>query len=222
MQSAQPAAAAAPAGGGAAGHAGGQPGPLPTTRPSVHGSGVQLRAVSPAAPRPAVVPLLQLGEAWQPAALGLGRCASAGAWWRQADLGPWCVAASAPRHGAGSCQLRADPRLHCVAGRVPRWAQSAHPLLAPPPQAAGSGFMATGLSGAYLLVKAQQFFERAALAALAVQQVAVRGYGSTPSGEELQEAGNTCPICQDAFRAPLRLSCGHVFWCDCQRGWKQH
>ncbi|KAL4458001.1 hypothetical protein ABPG75_012866 [Micractinium tetrahymenae] len=85
--------------------------------------------------------------------------------------------------------------------------------------AAGSSFMATGLSGAYLLVKAQQFFERAALAALAVQQVAVRGYGSTPSTDEVQEAGNTCPICQEAFRAPLRLSCGHIFCADCCGEW---
>lgn len=85
--------------------------------------------------------------------------------------------------------------------------------------AAGSSFMATGLSGAYLLVKAQQFFERAALAALAVQQVAVRGYGGNPTAEELQEAGNTCPICQEAFRAPLRLSCGHVFCADCCGEW---
>ncbi len=47
-----------------------------------------------------------------------------------------------------------------------------------------------------LQIKAQHFFERAALVALAVQQCAQRSYGSTPSAEERQEAGNCCPICQ--------------------------
>lgn len=42
-------------------------------------------------------------------------------------------------------------------------------------RAAVGGILQTGLSGAYLLVKAQHFFERAALAALAVRQVAARG-----------------------------------------------
>lgn len=51
-------------------------------------------------------------------------------------------------------------------------------------------------AGAYLLIKAQQTLERAALAVTAVKQVAVRGYGSTPTSEEVQEAGNSCPICQ--------------------------
>lgn len=72
-------------------------------------------------------------------------------------------------------------------------------------QAAGTGILRTGLSGAYLLVKAQHFFERAALAAMAVQQVAVRGYGTTPSSDEVHEAGNSCPICQVGRDRPACL-----------------
>lgn len=51
-------------------------------------------------------------------------------------------------------------------------------------------------AGAYLLIKAQQTVERAALAALAVRQVTTQTYGSAPSAEEVQEGGNQCPICQ--------------------------
>jgi hypothetical protein len=116
--------------------------------------------------------------------------------------------------------------------------------------AAVGSILSTGISGAYLLIKAQHCFECASLAVMALQQVggagwdcliqfsggtaeespctsgcaaspeapvcswlacrhaalrrapaqplqvAVRGFGSTPSADEIQEAGNSCPICQ--------------------------
>lgn len=71
--------------------------------------------------------------------------------------------------------------------------------------AAPGSMLQTGLSGAYLLVKAQHVFERAALAALAVRQVAARSFGSRPTPEEVQEAGGACPICQARAHLTPRL-----------------
>ena len=69
-----------------------------------------------------------------------------------------------------------------------------------------------------MLVKAQQTVERAALAGLAVQQVALRGsYGSAPSAEEVQEAGNQCPICQVRAARCGGKGCT-ARWCHCSPG----
>ncbi|PSC72643.1 Ribosomal RNA processing 1 B [Micractinium conductrix] len=76
-------------------------------------------------------------------------------------------------------------------------------------EAAASALLGTGLSGAFLLIKGQQVFERAVLAALALRQVAAR-HGTTATADEVQEAGGTCPICQEAYRDPLRVQCGHA------------
>lgn len=43
--------------------------------------------------------------------------------------------------------------------------------------------------------------------------------GANPTKEELQAAGDQCPICHDAFAEPMRLSCTHIFCEACVATW---
>ncbi|CAH3120095.1 unnamed protein product [Porites lobata] len=45
-------------------------------------------------------------------------------------------------------------------------------------------------------------------------------YGSPPSKEEIVEAGNSCPICQEDLKDPIKLrACKHIFCEDCISLW---
>uniref|UniRef100_A0A1A9X1B0 RING-type domain-containing protein n=1 Tax=Glossina brevipalpis TaxID=37001 RepID=A0A1A9X1B0_9MUSC len=40
-----------------------------------------------------------------------------------------------------------------------------------------------------------------------------------PTNDELDAAGNVCPICHDAYNSPIVLQCGHIFCDDCVGTW---
>lgn len=44
-------------------------------------------------------------------------------------------------------------------------------------------------------------------------------YGSCPSRDDLSTADNCCPICQDKFTEPVKLSCKHIFCEECVSMW---
>jgi hypothetical protein len=81
-------------------------------------------------------------------------------------------------------------------------------------------FLSMGLSGFYLLAKAANVLEKISLASMAVVHVRGGTHGTVPTSEELSALSRReCAICQDDFRSPLRLVCGHVFCSDCVEEW---
>lgn len=71
-------------------------------------------------------------------------------------------------------------------------------------------------------MQAANIYERMALASLALRQAALgstAAFGPPPTAEELAEGGGHCPICQDAYRSPVRLPCNHIFCADCLGEW---
>ncbi|XP_065169874.1 RING finger and transmembrane domain-containing protein 2 [Atheta coriaria] len=67
--------------------------------------------------------------------------------------------------------------------------------------------------GAYLWSK-MQMLHRATLKLL--QNVAI---GSSPSKEQVQTAGEHCPICHDDYEKPVLLQCRHIFCENCVTTW---
>jgi hypothetical protein len=80
--------------------------------------------------------------------------------------------------------------------------------------------LSMALSGFYLLVKAANVLEKVSLAGMAIAQVRGGTHGTVPTAEELAAAApRECAICQEDFRTPLRLVCGHIFCSDCVEEW---
>lgn len=75
------------------------------------------------------------------------------------------------------------------------------------------------LSGIYILFKAANMIERVSLAGVAMAQWQGAVHGAPPTPEELTAGIQECSICQDEFRSPLRLTCGHIFCGSCIGEW---
>eukprot|EP00887_Chlorella_sp_A99_P001476 scaffold8.g1476.t1 len=85
-----------------------------------------------------------------------------------------------------------------------------------------SSLLANALAGIYILLKVGNMYERLALAAVALRQAVVGiSYGSAATADEVAEAGNSCPICQEAFHAPIKLPCQHIFCAECLNEWAE-
>ncbi|XP_072026631.1 E3 ubiquitin-protein ligase RNFT2-like [Amphiura filiformis] len=44
-------------------------------------------------------------------------------------------------------------------------------------------------------------------------------YGNSPAEEDMKNAGDACPICQDVFKEPIQLHCKHIFCEECVAMW---
>lgn len=48
----------------------------------------------------------------------------------------------------------------------------------------------------------------------------LKSFGSTPTKEQIQAAGGTCPICHDNYQDAVILNeCNHIFCELCLLGW---
>ena len=46
-----------------------------------------------------------------------------------------------------------------------------------------------------------------------------KSFGVTPTKEQINVAGNQCPICHDAYNSPIMLDCNHIFCELCVGTW---
>ncbi|XP_068750112.1 E3 ubiquitin-protein ligase RNFT1-like [Montipora capricornis] len=85
----------------------------------------------------------------------------------------------------------------------------------------GGEYFAVIATTIYLLLKARMIFGKLqeVYAACKVFGLDVQ-YGSPPSKEDIAEAGNSCPICQEELKEPIMLrTCKHIFCEDCISLW---
>ncbi|GBM28556.1 RING finger and transmembrane domain-containing protein 2 [Araneus ventricosus] len=52
-----------------------------------------------------------------------------------------------------------------------------------------------------------------------IQVIQSKTYGVTPSTNQIKEAGDACPICQDDYKSPSMLQCKHIFCEECVALW---
>jgi MFS family permease len=81
------------------------------------------------------------------------------------------------------------------------------------------GPLAVGLSAVYLVIKAVTIAERASLALAALREWRRGAAAAPPTAEQLAAAPPECAVCQEALRAPARLTCGHIYCQDCIGEW---
>jgi len=76
-------------------------------------------------------------------------------------------------------------------------------------------------TGLYLTFKCKAVIDRlrqlysATQALLSVQAQ----YGQAASADDVMESGDCCSICQEKYRAPIKLRCAHVFCEECVGEW---
>lgn len=81
--------------------------------------------------------------------------------------------------------------------------------------------LASVFTGCYLTIKASTFLQHLKLLFLSVQLVFRKGalYGTYACRDEISEAGNSCPICQEPVELGIRLDCSHIFCEECIAEW---
>lgn len=85
----------------------------------------------------------------------------------------------------------------------------------------GGEYFAILSSVIYLILKGQVVVKKVkdALAAVKILRKETR-YGQMPSQDQISEAGNACPICQEELSSPVALRvCKHIFCEDCIAVW---
>ncbi|KAF8796123.1 RING finger and transmembrane like protein [Argiope bruennichi] len=76
------------------------------------------------------------------------------------------------------------------------------------------------LSAAYLIFKVKSLFKKFKLwKKTLIQVIQSKTYGVTPSTNQIKEAGDACPICQDDYKSPSMLQCKHIFCEECVALW---
>ncbi|KAF5301160.1 hypothetical protein FQA39_LY10838 [Lamprigera yunnana] len=76
------------------------------------------------------------------------------------------------------------------------------------------------LSGAYTVSKGTDLMSRIRLFKTAILKLLQNvTLGSFPSKDQIQTAGNSCPICHDEYDTPILLQCRHIFCESCVSTW---
>ncbi|XP_071040115.1 E3 ubiquitin-protein ligase RNFT2 [Parasteatoda tepidariorum] len=76
------------------------------------------------------------------------------------------------------------------------------------------------LSATYLIFKFKGFIKKFKLWRETLMKVLQsKTYGVTPSTNQIKEAGDACPICQDDYKSPSMLQCKHIFCEECVALW---
>jgi len=77
------------------------------------------------------------------------------------------------------------------------------------------------LSAAYIVAKGSDILQRVKfLKRSFIKFLQKTSFGTTPTKEQIQTAGGTCPICHDNYQDPVILNeCNHIFCELCLLGW---
>jgi len=76
------------------------------------------------------------------------------------------------------------------------------------------------LSAAYILCKGSDLMSKFKLLRSAVIKLLHNvTVGSSPNKEQIQMAGEQCPICHDDYDSPVLLECRHIFCESCVTTW---
>nr|XP_022919831.1 RING finger and transmembrane domain-containing protein 2 isoform X2 [Onthophagus taurus] len=75
------------------------------------------------------------------------------------------------------------------------------------------------LAAAYMVSKGRDLMSKLKLFKNAVLKLLQNTIGSSPSKEQIQTAGDHCPICHDEYDSPILLHCRHIFCESCVLTW---